>query len=115
MQEPWLIPAIPAGAFAVLLLFGRYLPRRGDWLAIAAIAASLVAFFPLLADLLDKLNGADFPGRKGWEWVSFGDFELRIGFLVDELAVVMVAVVAFVALMVQVYSTEYMKGDHGPG
>jgi NADH-quinone oxidoreductase subunit L len=122
MEDAWLIPAVPAAAFAALLLFGKYLPRRGDWLAIGAIAASFVLFFFVLVDLLDKLDpsaglragGASAtggPGRQSWEWVSFGDFELRLGFLVDQLAIVMVAVVTFVTLMVQVYSTGYMKGD----
>src|SRR3989337_116398 len=111
MEQAWLIPALPAAAFVVLLLFGRYLPRRGDWLAIGAATASFVLFFPGLRDLLDKLDGPDFPVRHGWDWVSFGDFELRLGFQVDQLTIVMLAVVTFVALMVQVYSTGYMKGD----
>src|SRR3990170_261180 len=119
MEQAWLIPAIPAAAFVVLLLFGRYLPRRGDWVAIGAATASFVLFFPVLIDLLDKLDpstglrtgGPDFPGRHGWDWVSFGEFELRLGFQVDQLTVVMLAVVSFVGLMVQVYSTGYMRGD----
>src|SRR3989338_5891522 len=108
MEQAWLIPAIPAAAFVILLLFGRYLPRRGDWVAIGAATASFVLFF---FDLLDKLDGPNFPGRHGWDWVSFGEFELRLGFQVDQLTVVMLAVVSFVALMVQVYSTGYMPGD----
>ncbi len=117
MEQVWLIPAIPAGAFAVLLLFGKYLPRRGDWLAIAAIAASFVLFFPVLIDLLDELDKEDFAGvASGIDWVKFSlptgpDFQLRLGFFVDQLAVVMLAVVTFVTLMVMVYSTGYMKGD----
>src|SRR4030042_1710442 len=96
MQEAWLLPAIPAGAFAVLLLLGRYLPRRGDWLAIAAIAASFALFFPVLIDLLDKLDGPEFAelARSGIDWVKFEvpggpDFQLRLGFFVDTLATVM--------------------------
>src|SRR3972149_5792130 len=123
MEQAWLIPAIPAAAFVVLLLFGKYLPRRGDWVAIGAAAASFVLFFFVLSDLLDKLDpstglrtaGPDFPGRQGWDWVSFGEFHLRLGFQVDQLTVVMLAVVTFVGLMVQVYSTGYMRGGarHG--
>ncbi len=111
MEQAWLIPAIPAAAFVVLLLFGRYLPRRGDWVAIGAATASFVLFFFVLSDLLDKLDGPDFPGRHGWDWVSFGEFHLRLGFQVDQLSIVMLAVVTFVGLMVQVYSTGYMRGD----
>ena len=111
MEQAWLIPAIPAAAFVVLLLFGKYLPRRGDWVAIGAATASFVLFFFVLSDLLDKLGGPGVPGRHGWDWVSFGDFNLRLGFQVDQLTIVMLAVVSFVALMVQVYSTGYMRGD----
>src|SRR3990170_3912246 len=111
MEQAWLIPAIPAAAFVVLLLFGRYLPRRGDWVAIGAATASFVLFFFVLSDLLGKLGGPDFPGRHGWDWVNFGEFQLRLGFQVDQLTVVMLAVVTFVGLMVQVYSTGYMRGD----
>jgi len=112
MQEAWLIPAIPAAAFAVLLLVGKYLPRRGDWVAIGAIAASFVIFFPVLVDLLDKVDAADFAGGgKGWDWVTFDNFSIRLGFHVDQLAIVMLAVVTFVTLMVQVYSVGYMRGD----
>jgi NADH-quinone oxidoreductase subunit L len=112
MEEAWLIPAIPAAAFVLLLLFGKYIPRGGDFIAIGAIAASFVLFFPVLADLFDKADGTEFfPGGKSWEWVEFGDFEIRIGFYVDPIAIVMLAVVSFVALLVQIYSIGYMRGD----
>ena len=114
MEEAWLIPAIPAAAFVILLLVGNYLPRRGDWLAIGAIATSFILFFFVLADLLDNMVGTEFDkalGQSGIDWVSFGDFELRLGFQVDQLAIVMLAVVTFISLMVLVYSTGYMKGD----
>src|SRR3989304_4667526 len=112
MEQAWLIPAIPAAAFVVLLLVGKYLPRRGDWVAIGAIAASFVIFFPVLVDLLDKVDQDGFAGgRKSWEWISFADFHIRLGFFVDQIAIVMLAVVSFVALMVQVYSVGYMRGD----
>ncbi|MEE8346991.1 MAG: NADH-quinone oxidoreductase subunit L [Dehalococcoidia bacterium] len=117
MEEAWLIPAIPAAAFVVLLLVGKYLPRRGDWLAIGAIAASFALFFPVLIDLLGEVDEPGFAGvSSGIDWVKFSlptgpDFNLRLGFHVDQLTIVMLVVVSFVALMVQVYSTSYMKGD----
>jgi len=112
VEEAYLIPAVPAAAFVILLLFGKYLPRGGDFVAIAAIAASLVLLFPVLADFLDNASGTEFvPGEKSWEWVQFGDFEIRLGFFVDQIAIVMLAVVSFVALLVQIYSVGYMRGD----
>ena len=111
-QEAYLIPALPAAAFVVLLLFGKYLPRGGDFIAIAAIAGAFLLFFPVLADFLDKANGTDFvSAEKSWKWVQFDNFEIRLGFFVDQITIVMLAVVSFVALLVQVYSVAYMRGD----
>ena len=69
-------------------------------------------FFPVLADFLDKANGTDFvSAEKSWKWVQFDNFEIRLGFFVDQITIVMLAVVSFVALLVQVYSVAYMRGD----
>jgi NADH-quinone oxidoreductase subunit L len=120
MQEAWLIPALPAAAFVILLLTGKYLPRGGDFIAIGAILASFVLFFPVLIDVLDAIDSEGIEefagGGKSWEWIRFDlggtrDFEINLGFHVDQIAIVMLAVVTFVALMVQVYSVGYMRGD----
>jgi len=111
-QEAYLIPALPAAAFVVLLLFGKYLPRGGDFVAIAAIAGSFLLFFPVLVDFLDEANGTDFvSAEKSWHWIQFDNFEIRLGFFVDQITIVMLAVVSFVALIVQVYSVAYMRDD----
>jgi NADH-quinone oxidoreductase subunit L len=113
MEQAWLIPAIPAAAAGILILFGKYLPRKGDWLSVLAIGTSFVLFFFVLHDLTDALaRGGEFTAvHSGREWVRIGSFNLRIGFEVDQLAAVMLAVVSFISLMVQVYSLGYMKGD----
>ena len=113
MEQAWLIPAIPAAAAGILILFGKYLPRKGDWLSVLAIGTSFVLFFFVFKDLTDALaRGGEFTAvHSGREWVRIGSFNLRIGFQVDQLAAVMLAVVSFISLMVQVYSLGYMKGD----
>ena len=42
MDDAWVLPALPAAAFVVLLLVSQYLPRKGDYIAIAAMAAAFV-------------------------------------------------------------------------
>ena len=113
MEQAWLIPAIPAAAAGILILFGKYLPRKGDWLSVLAIAASFVLFIFVLHDLTTALaRGGEFTAvHSGREWLHIGSFNLRLGFEVDQLAAVMLAVVSFISLMVQVYSLGYMKGD----
>ncbi|HWO94472.1 MAG TPA: NADH-quinone oxidoreductase subunit L [Dehalococcoidia bacterium] len=108
----WLIPVVPGGAFIVLLLLRNLLPRGGDFVAIGAIFASLVLFVLLGIEFSDRLaDGTGIPARNGFDWVDFGDFHIRIGFYVDEIAIVMLLVVTVVALMVNVYSVGYMHGD----
>src|SRR5690606_5659493 len=116
MEQAWLLPALPAGAFVILALFHGYLPRRGDWVAVAAAIASFVLFLFVAAALFDQLPvaardraesacglaGVDTPGT---------DFLLRIGFHLDQLTVVMLSAVAFVGMLVHIYSTGYMKGE----
>jgi len=119
MSEAWLLPVIPAGAFVALVLLGNYLPRKGDWIAVLAIFASFVLFFPIVKDLADALAApGGFEGlANGITWLEIpgGIFELRLGVFVDQLAVVMLGVVIFVSFMVQVYSLGYMKGDRRYG
>ncbi len=113
MEQAWLIPAIPAATAGILILFGKYLPRKGDWLSVLAIGTSFVLFFFVLHDLTDALaRGGEFAAvHSGRDWVKFDSFNLRLGFQVDQLAAVMLAVVSFISLIVQVYSLGYMKGD----
>ena len=115
MSDAWLLPVLPGAAFVILVLFGNYLPRKGDWLAVLAIFGSFVLFFPIASDLTGSLarTGEEFAGvSNGLTWFHVGDvFQVRLGVFVDQITVVMLAVVTFVTLMVEVYSLGYMKGD----
>src|SRR3990172_8041500 len=93
MEDAWLIPLFPLAAFAILFLFRNFLPRQGDWVSVLAILASFIFFFPVAADLLDKVGTDLVPGRSGFEWLAFPGYELRIGFMVDQITIVMLAVV----------------------
>ena len=44
MDDAWVLPALPVASFVILLLVSQYLPRKGDFIAIAAIH-SLVAWY----------------------------------------------------------------------
>jgi proton-translocating NADH-quinone oxidoreductase chain L len=131
-SDAWILTAIPLGAFFVLALdnlFTAYRRRRpiaaggdpadlpdsffwrqGDWIGVLAILTTFALALAMvglgLEDYPDNL-----PGVRSWEWMSAGDYELRIGFFLDEVAMVMLVVVTTVALMVNVYSLGYMKGE----
>jgi NADH-quinone oxidoreductase subunit L len=106
MQNAWLIPLFPVVAFVVLALVRRHLPGQGKWLAIAAVAASFVAAWPVLFDLIGSGAG---PHHFPREWFSAGPLTIGWGTLVDPLTVTMLLLVTFVSVLVQVYSLGYMR------
>ena len=119
MEWAWLIPAISFIAFFLIVLIGRLLPGKGSFIAILAIAGGFGLFWVVLSSFL----GADLPhedcteafGQKtcifNREWFTAGSVVLSWGMIIDPLAVVMLGMVTLVALVIQVYSLGYMKGD----
>ena len=116
INAAWVIPALSASAFFLIVVSNRLWGlafRRSDIasivspaLSIAALAAGFALFWVVLVDLL-----ASGPGTFSITWMSVGDTNIRWGVWVDELSVVMLGLVTFVALLVQVYSLGYMRGD----
>lgn len=108
IQYSWIIPALSAGAFCVIVFFGRFLPLRGSIVSIAAISIGFLLFWFVLADLLS----GDLAYRHYTiNWITVGSTNITWGILVDRLSLVMLGLITFVSLLVQVYSLEYMKGD----
>ncbi len=110
IQEAWLLPVIPLGAFVIIALLHNFLPRKGDVIGILAILASWILFFFVLRDALIDYP-AKIPGVNGYEWIRAGNFGIDVGFYVDQVTLVMLFVVTTVALMVNIYSMAYMHGE----
>ena len=110
VEWAWVIPALSASAFVIAVLFGRFLPKAGAFVSITAIFLGFVLFWFVLADLLSS-----GPANISIDWLEAGDTRLTWGVWVDRLSVTMLGLVTFVALLVQVYSLEYMKGEPRQG
>ncbi len=109
-EQAWLLAAVPAGFFLVLALFGRQLPRGGDYLGVLSIVSAFVLFIVVLVDFLDT------PGKLGpvvnsMEWSNVGEFKLRMGTFIDPITITMFGVITIVSVMVNVFSVGYMKGE----
>ena len=102
----WGIPALSASAFVVIVVFGRFLPGKGSFVSIAAILLGFLLFWYVLRGLL-----AAGPSSMDLDWLRVGDTTITWGVFVDNLSVVMLGLATFVALLVQVYSLGYMRGD----
>ena len=125
MEQVWLLPAIPAVLFALMALFNRLVPRRGDFIVIIGMATVVVLTLLVLLDFQGSFDAGRFvPGDSNvyafaWAEISTGlvDNLLLIEFstYVDGITVLMLVVVSLVTLMVMIYSVGYMAGEQRYG
>lgn len=112
----WLIPVLPLfGAVVVglgLISFNRTFNRLRKPVALFLLtcvgAAAVLSFAVLLGQI-----GGTAPYEVLFPWASAGQFNLEMGFRVDPLGAVMLALVTTIALLVMVYSDGYMAHDKG--
>lgn len=78
------------------------------------IAGVSTAFILSLIILLQVIS-ADTPSTSIdiYQWFSFHDLVLKIGFLIDPLTAAMMTVVTFISLVVHIYTIGYMRNDPG--
>ena len=80
------------------------------WATILGVAVSFVlSLWVLKQSLLDNVS---FNGTV-YTWMVSGGIHFQVGFLIDRLTALMMAVVTFVSLMVHIYTIGYMKEDPG--
>ncbi|HYF97476.1 MAG TPA: NADH-quinone oxidoreductase subunit L [Coxiellaceae bacterium] len=78
---------------------------------ILGIALSLFASLDLLRLIvIEHMPAQNFDL---YVWAISGNFNFKVGFLIDQLTVMMMVVVNTVSLLVHIYSIAYMKGDSG--
>ncbi|MBT8138024.1 MAG: NADH-quinone oxidoreductase subunit L [Gammaproteobacteria bacterium] len=102
----------PLLASAVAGLFGRRIGRAGaHWVTILAVGLS----FFLSAWVLWQTMQADGPVFNDaiYTWMVSDGLRMEVGFLIDRLSALMMAVVTFVSWMVHIYTIGYMREDDG--
>ncbi len=105
IEHPWLIPLAPLLAFAINGLLGpRYLKKATGVIGSAGILAAFLLTVWLWVE-------GEYGEATLFEWLASGSLVIDIGFLVDELTVVMLLVVTGVSFLVHVYSIGYMAND----
>jgi NAD(P)H-quinone oxidoreductase subunit 5 len=115
-EVAWLIPVLPlAGAVLGglgLISFNRTVNRLRVPIALLLISCVGAAAVLSFAVLREQVGGAP-PYEALFTWASAGSFNLPMGFRVDPLGAVMLALVTTIALLVMVYSHGYMAHDKG--
>ncbi len=139
LENAWLIALIPVVAFAIIIAVGKHLPMKGSEVGLASMAASLVLATGALIQWVQRTNSASSgeealgvlqafgrslprategeaepfiePVVHTWVWWSSGSLEFGVGSLGNGLTVLLLWLVAFISLLVQIFSLDYVRGD----
>ncbi len=115
-QYAWLIPVLPlAGAMLVglgLISFNKFTNQLRQLNAVFIVSLLGAAMFLSFALLWSQFQG-HAPYSYYLDWAAAGDFHLKMGFTIDHLTAVMLAIVTTVAFLVMIYTDGYMAHDPG--
>jgi NADH-quinone oxidoreductase subunit L len=103
-----LVPLAPLAGAILAGFFGGILGRAGAHTVTTLGVA--IAFLLSVLIFQDVQAGHVFNGAV-YRWMESGGLKLEIGFLIDQLTVLMMLVVTFVSLMVHIYTIGYMAHD----
>ncbi|MBM4233909.1 MAG: NADH-quinone oxidoreductase subunit L, partial [Gammaproteobacteria bacterium] len=106
------IALLPLAAALITGLFGKWIGRTAAHVVtIAAVGAAFVlsarVAWQLIFGEVDVFNGTVYT------WLVSDGVRMEVGFLIDELSVLMMCVVTFVSFCVHVYTIGYMREDPG--
>ncbi|MBV8375975.1 MAG: NADH-quinone oxidoreductase subunit L [Verrucomicrobia bacterium] len=103
-SSPWIILLAPFIATFVITLITERFKKLSSYISVGAVAISFVfsvfVFF-----------GHDTSGS--FNWIDLGVFQVKIGYLVNDLTKLMLLVVSGVGLLIHIYSIGYMADDSG--
>ena len=101
---------LPLLAFVVQIFFGRKLPRDGDWVSIGAISITLILSIIMFVSMILNADPS-FKKQAAFTWIDMGSFSVELGFLIDNITIVMLLVVSLISTCTHIFSTQYLKGD----
>src|SRR5437660_10623135 len=108
VDNVWVIPAVPFVASLLILSVAKSWRKSAAALAVTgqvvALALSILFFLPTLQTF-------GFRVVHNFTWFTFGEQALRIGWVLDPLAAVMLVMIAMVGVWIFVFSIGYMAGD----
>jgi NADH-quinone oxidoreductase subunit L len=102
----------PLVAAVIAGLSGKTIGKAGaHGVTILAVGISCVLSFYVLYQIL--FNGLPPYNGTVYTWLASDGVHMDVGFLIDRLSAMMMAVVTFVSLMVHIYTIGYMDEDPG--
>ena len=106
------IPLSSLAGAAIAGFFGKQIGRAGaHWVTIVGVAISFLLSLVVLKDVV--IDNAPIYNQAVYTWMVSDGILFQVGFLIDGLTALMMAVVSGVSLAVHVYTIGYMHDDDG--
>ncbi|MHB1458547.1 MAG: NADH-quinone oxidoreductase subunit L [Armatimonadota bacterium] len=104
----WIIVISPFMGALILALFGSLMPKKlAGTIGCASIAVSL-AGIAVMASSFFRGDSSAVISSPAYQWISIGDLHVDMVLRLDALSVVMTLTIAFVALLIHLYSSQSM-------
>src|SRR6202045_3850539 len=102
--SPWIILFAPFVSVFVITLITERFKKLSSYISVAAVAISFVFSVGVFFG----------PDRSAsFDWIDLGVFQVKIGYLINDLTKLMLLVVSGVGLLIHIYSIGYMADDKG--
>jgi len=102
----WLILFTPFIGFLIAFLLGRKHNAITSWLTVSLTGLNLIFSIILLSQTLHIKDN-----HLIYNWFTLNGNAYQFGFLFDSLTLMMLILVNFIALLVEIFSLEYMEND----
>ncbi|MBM4406299.1 MAG: NADH-quinone oxidoreductase subunit L [Chloroflexi bacterium] len=108
----WFIFLLPLASFVAIAALRPFVGsqwRGAGYITLLSVGGSFVlSLFAFGTVINDANHNLDFHTH---DWLTIGGLEIKVGIVMDSLTAVMAIVVTGVSLLVQLYGTEYMRGE----
>jgi NADH-quinone oxidoreductase subunit L len=117
MSHKILLAVLILAPFVGFLINGlRYKRHSGNVAGSIASAAAIVSFvcsILLVADLVAMPAESRRIAVNFFEWITVGTFNVKAGFVVDQISAIMILVITGVGSLIHIFSISYMHHDKG--
>src|ERR1700704_4655614 len=103
-QNPWIILFSPFVAVIITVLVTPTFRKLSSYISVAAVAISFL--FSLVV-----FTGPS--GSESFNWIDLSVFQVKFGYLINDLTKLMLLVVTGVGLVIHIFSIGYMGEDPG--
>lgn len=106
MEYAWIIPVFPLLSFIALLILPNSWKQKCAYISSSLIGLS---FILAIVVLVDRLKNETF--KSEFTWLEIGQWQLTVGFEINQLNAMMLVIVTLISLLVHMYSKGYMNNE----